>query len=123
MSAVATGCAQRGCGPPSHAREPTRRAAPVDLTAYRIVQEALTNVLRHAGPATATVRLIYGDDQLRVQVEDDGHRGVAGWPPGGGNGLLGLRERVAALGGRLEAGPRPVGGFRVLATLPLDGAA
>jgi signal transduction histidine kinase len=86
------------------------------------VQEALTNVLRHAGPATAMVRLNYDEDHLAVQVDDDGH-GAAGWPPVGGNGLLGMRERVAALGGRLEAGPRPAGGFRVLATLPLDGAA
>jgi signal transduction histidine kinase len=100
-----------------------RRLPPaVDLAAYRIVQEALTNVLRHAGPATATVRLTYGEDHFAVQVEDDGH-GAAGWPPVGGTGLLGMRERVAALGGRLEAGPRPAGGFRVLATLPLDGAA
>jgi signal transduction histidine kinase len=100
-----------------------RRLPPaVDLAAYRIVQEALTNVLRHAGTATAMVRLSYHEDHLAVQVDDDGH-GAAGWPPVGGYGLLGMRERVAALGGRLEAGPRPAGGFRVLATLPLDGAA
>jgi signal transduction histidine kinase len=100
-----------------------RRLPPaVDLAAYRIVQEALTNVLRHAGPATATVRLTYGEGHFAVQVEDDGH-GAAGWPPVGGTSLLGMRERVAALGGRLEAGPRPAGGFRVLAMLPLDGAA
>jgi signal transduction histidine kinase len=99
-----------------------RRLPPaVDLAAYRIVQEALTNVLRHAGPATATVRLTYDEDHLVVQVDDDGHGAAAGWPPVGGTGLLGMRERVAALGGRLEAGPRPSGGFRVLATLPLDG--
>jgi signal transduction histidine kinase len=96
-----------------------RRLPPaVDLAAYRIVQEALTNVLRHAGPATAMVRLTYDDDHLSVQVEDDGHGAAAGWPPVGGNGPLGMHERVAALGGRLEAGPRPAGGFRVLATLP-----
>jgi signal transduction histidine kinase len=100
-----------------------RRLPPaVDLAAYRIVQEALTNLLRHAGPATARVRLTYDQDHLAVQVDDDGHRAAAGWPPVGGNSLLGMRERVAALGGRLEAGPRPTGGFRVLATLPLDGA-
>ena len=102
----------------------TRRLPPaVDLATYRIVQEALTNVLRHAGPATATVRLSYDEDHLAVQVDDDGHRAAAGWPPVRGNGLLGMGERVAALGGRLEAGPRPAGGFRVLATLPLDGTA
>ena len=124
LDALTSQAAGAGLGVERRVQGVARRLPPaVDLTTYRIVQEALTNVLRHAGPATATVRLIYGDDQLRVQVEDDGHRGVAGWPPGGGNGLLGLRERVAALGGRLEAGPRPVGGFRVLATLPLDGAA
>ena len=101
-----------------------RRLPPtVDLAAYRIVQEALTNVLRHAGPATAMVRLSYDEDHLAVQVDDDGHRAPAGWPSVGGTGLLGMGERVAALGGRLEAGPRPAGGFRVLATLPLDGAA
>jgi signal transduction histidine kinase len=94
----------------------------VDVTAYRIVQEALTNVLRHAGPATATVRLTYREGDLTVQVDDDG-RGTGGRrPSGGGNGLLGMRERLVALGGRLDAGPRPAGGFRVLATLPLDGA-
>jgi signal transduction histidine kinase len=95
----------------------------VDLAAYRIVQEALTNVLRHAGPATAMVRLTYDENHLAVQVDDDGQGAAAGWPPVGGNGLLGMRERVAALGGRLEAGPRPARGFRVLAMLPLDGAA
>jgi signal transduction histidine kinase len=101
-----------------------RRLPPaIDLAAYRIVQEALTNVLRHAGPATAVVRLTYDDDHLSVQVDDDGHGAPGGWPPAGGNGLPGMRERIAALGGRLEAGPRPAGGFRVLATLPLDGAA
>jgi signal transduction histidine kinase len=87
------------------------------------VQEALTNVLRHAGPATAMVRLSCDEDHLAVQVDDDGHGAAAQWPPVGGNGLLGMRERVAALGGRLEAGPWPAGGFRVLATLPLDDAA
>jgi signal transduction histidine kinase len=98
-------------------------APAVDLAAYRIVQEALTNVLRHAGPATVMVRLAYDEDRLTVQVDDDGHGAAAGWPSVGGNGLVGMRERLTELGGRLEAGPRPAGGFRVLATLPLDGAA
>jgi signal transduction histidine kinase len=96
--------------------------AGVDLAAYRIVQEALTNVARHAGRAVATVRLAYGRDDLTVQVDDDGDGQADGQPPGGGNGIRGMRERAAALGGRLEAGPRPGGGFRVLARLPLDGA-
>jgi signal transduction histidine kinase len=96
----------------------------VDVAAFRIVQEALTNVTRHAGPATATVQVSYGDQDLSVQVDDDG-RGASppGTAPGGGKGILGMRERVAALGGELQAGPRPGGGFRVRARLPLDGAA
>ena len=105
-----------------------RRLPPaVDLAVYRIVQEALTNVLRHAGPATAMVRLTYDDDHLSVQVDDNGKGSE---PPSAadgslrpGQGLVGMRERIVALGGRLDAGPRPAGGFRVLATLPLGGAA
>jgi signal transduction histidine kinase len=94
----------------------------VDVAAFRVVQEALTNVTRHAGPATATVRVSYGDQDLTVQVDDDG-RGQQGHgrAPGTGNGITGMRERAAALGGDLEAAPRPGGGFRVLARLPLDG--
>jgi signal transduction histidine kinase len=95
----------------------------VDVAAFRIVQEALTNIGRHAGPATATVRVFYGDEDLTVQVDDDG-RGLpanAG-VPASGKGIVGMRERVAALGGDLEAGPRPGGGFRVRARLPLGGA-
>jgi signal transduction histidine kinase len=95
----------------------------VDVAAFRIVQEALTNVTRHAGPATATVRVSYGDRDLTVQVDDDG-RGLSAHDnaPGSGKGIVGMRERVAALGGDLQAGPRPGGGFRVRAFLPLDGA-
>jgi signal transduction histidine kinase len=94
----------------------------VDIAAFRIVQEALTNVARHAGPATAIVRLAYGDRDLTVQVDDDGRGPKASAGPGSGTGIAGMRERVAALGGELEAGPRPGGGFRVRARLPLDGA-
>ena len=100
------------------------RALPfsVDVAAYRIVQEALTNVTRHAGPATAIVRVSYAERDLAIQVDDDG----AGPPPdphaGNGKGIIGMRERVAALGGELQAGPGPGGGFRVRARLPLDGA-
>jgi signal transduction histidine kinase len=101
--------------------EGTPRPLPVgvDLAAFRIVQEALTNVTRHAGPASATVVLSYGKGDLAVQVDDDG-RGPAAAADGGGNGIRGMRERVAALGGELTTGPRPGGGFRVLARLPLD---
>jgi signal transduction histidine kinase len=93
----------------------------IEAAAFRIVQEALTNVARHAGRATATVRVAYGDRELTVQVEDDG-RGVAvgASPEGSGRGIVGMRERVAALGGVLEAGPRSEGGFRVRAVLPLE---
>ncbi|HEX6231403.1 MAG TPA: sensor histidine kinase [Actinomycetota bacterium] len=91
----------------------------VDRAVFRIVQEALTNVARHAGPATATVRLAYGERDVTVQVDDDGRGPEAPGSPGGGKGMQGMRERVAALGGELEAGERPGGGFRVRARLPL----
>ncbi|MFB4315857.1 sensor histidine kinase [Actinomadura sp. 21ATH] len=97
----------------------TRRELPaeVDRAAYRIVQEALTNVSRHAGGAAAAVRVDYVDGELVVQVDDDGAADPAA-PPVPGTGLLGMRERVAALGGRLRAEPRPEGGFTVRAELP-----
>jgi signal transduction histidine kinase len=103
--------------------EGTPRPLPagVDLAAFRIVQEALTNVTRHAGPASATVLVGYGSEELTAQVDDDG-RGPASNGAGQGNGIRGMRERAAALGGELAAGPRPGGGFRVRARLPLDGA-
>ena len=88
--------------------------AGTDLAAFRIVQESLTNVTRHAGPASATVLVRYGPDDLTVRVDDDGHGN------GNGNGIRGMRERVAALGGELTTGPRPGGGFRVQARLPID---
>jgi signal transduction histidine kinase len=93
--------------------------ASVDLAVYRIVQEALTNVARHAHPGAAVVRLAYSDESVEIVVEDDGLR--AARPNGyGGNGIAGMRERVAALGGEFSAGPRPDVGFRVRARLPLD---
>lgn len=100
----------------------TVRALPlqIDLAAFRIMQEALTNVTRHAGTVSATVRICYGEHDLTVQVDNDGH-GSAAQPPAAGRGITGMRERAAALGGELHAGPRPGGGFRVTATLPLDG--
>ena len=95
----------------------------VDQAAYRIVQEALTNVSRHAGKACASVRLRYTPDTLTVQVDDDGKgdgaRPAGARPAGPGLGLIGMRERVSALGGRLHAGPRDGGGFQVRAELPV----
>jgi signal transduction histidine kinase len=95
--------------------------AEVDQAAYRIVQEALTNVSRHAGQAHTSIRLQYSPDALTVQVDDEG-QGSDGQTAGPGLGLLGMRERVSALGGRLQAGPRDSGGFRVHAELPADQA-
>jgi signal transduction histidine kinase len=128
--------------------EPRPLPTGIDLSAYRIVQEALTNVRKHAGPATAEVRVRYGTLDLQIEVVDDG-RGPLGRPLGSlngngdradrgdgggngrdrrdrgcdegrGNGLIGMRERVALYGGRLEVGPMPPRGFRVLAHLPLE---
>ncbi|WP_067834579.1 sensor histidine kinase [Nocardia lijiangensis] len=93
--------------------------AAVDRTVYRIVQESLTNISRHAAAATASVRIDYRPDALVVRVDDEGKtRPDTG--PVHGVGLLGMRERVTALGGRLQAGPRREGGFSVRAELPLD---
>jgi signal transduction histidine kinase len=92
----------------------SRLPKPVDLAAYRIVQEALTNVRRHAHARTTTVRIRDGE-QLTIEVLDDGRGG----PAGDGNGIVGMRERAVALGGTLDAGPRPGGGFGVRASLPL----
>jgi signal transduction histidine kinase len=90
----------------------------VDLTAYRIIQEALTNALRYAGPATARVQIAYADHQVRIDVVDDG-QGSASAAVGGGLGIRGMQERAAAVGGQLEAGPLAEGGFRVHASLPV----
>ncbi|GAA4620018.1 histidine kinase [Actinoallomurus vinaceus] len=92
----------------------------VDLTAFRIVQEALTNVTKHAATRAARVRLEYARDQVTITVTDDGG-GAAGVAPasGRGFGLIGMRERAVSVGGRLRAGPRPEGGFQVTAELPL----
>lgn len=93
----------------------------IELTAYRIIQEALTNTMKHAGPATAEVRVAFHDDALTAAVTDDG-RGLGFDGGGAGHGLLGMQERVAVYGGDLTAGPHPGGGFRVRARLPLDDA-
>jgi signal transduction histidine kinase len=101
--------------------EPRPVPEDVGLTGYRIVQEALTNVLKHAGPAQAHVLLDYGE-QLEITVTDDGRGAAAGLtgaePPGAGRGTTGMRERVSMLGGQLTAGPQPGGGFRVHAAIP-----
>ncbi|UMG94001.1 sensor histidine kinase [Nocardioides sp. TF02-7] len=99
-----------------------RRPLPpeVEQAAFRVVQEALTNTARHAGPATASVEITYGDRALTVRVEDDGAGSAPGPVPG--YGLVGMRERVTALGGRVTAEPLPTRGFRVHAELPLDEA-
>jgi signal transduction histidine kinase len=94
----------------------------VDVAAFRVVQEALTNVTRHARGATATVRVSYGDETLTVEVDDDGQGSGTDGVAGTGKGIVGMRERVGALGGELQAGPRPEGGFRVRAKLPLSDA-
>jgi signal transduction histidine kinase len=97
--------------------------AAIDLTAYRILQESITNVVRHAHASTATVLVRYDPDAIVVQVDDDGRGSTAGVNGAGGYGLVGMRERVTAVGGTLEAGPRPGGGFRVRALLPTEEAA
>jgi signal transduction histidine kinase len=94
--------------------------AEADQAAYRIVQEALTNVSRHAGQACASVHLHYAPESLSIQVDDDGTgAGAASRSSGPGLGLVGMRERVSALGGRLHTGPQDDGGFRVYAELPV----
>ena len=99
--------------------EPIDLPPGVDLSAYRIVQEALTNALKHAGPAHAWVCVRYGADQVEVEVANDGRANGSG----DGYGLIGMRERVALCGGDLTAGPRPGGGFTISARLPVAGSA
>jgi signal transduction histidine kinase len=98
--------------------QPRDLPAGVDLSAFRIVQEALTNTLKHAGASRADVSLRYTDASLEVEILDDG---VANGGAGGGRGIVGMRERAALLGGELSAGPRPAGGFAVRARMPLEG--
>jgi signal transduction histidine kinase len=93
----------------------------VDLSAFRIVQEALTNVVKHAGRARTTVTVDYGAQALELTIVDDGQRGTPNGPPApGGHGLVGMRERTALFGGTLAAGPRAGRGFEVRASLPYD---
>jgi signal transduction histidine kinase len=101
--------------------EPGEVPEDVGLTIYRIIQESLTNVLKHAGPASATVRLCFRED-LEVMITDDGRGAAAALDrpaaPGAGRGTLGMTERVAMLGGRLSCGAQPGGGYRVHARIP-----
>lgn len=94
----------------------------LDLTAYRIIQEALTNTLKHAPGASAEVHVDFRDGELRVEVLDTGGRTESTRPSPGGHGLTGMRERVALYRGHLEAGPRAEGGFMIRARLPLEPA-
>jgi signal transduction histidine kinase len=102
---------------------PRPLAPGVDLAAYRIVQEALTNTLKHAGPAASRVLIGYGPGELLVRVADDGAGAAAPEAPERtGHGLLGMRERVSLYGGHLDAGPGPGGGFEVVARIPFTDA-
>lgn len=98
--------------------EPEHLAAGLELSIFRVVQESLTNSLKHAGPAHAVVRLHYRPGMLELEVLDDG-RGASAVTSEGGQGLVGMRERVEAFGGTFVTGPRPGGGFRVAATFPV----
>ena len=101
--------------------EPHKLPTSLDLTAYRIVQEALTNTLKHAGPARAQVTITYANGNLELNITNDGR-----WPEddlkntGGGRGLIGMKERVALFGGELDVGPGLDGGYRVHAVLPFE---
>jgi signal transduction histidine kinase len=97
--------------------EAVQLPAGVDLTAYRLVQEGLTNALKHAVATQAEVLVRYSDGHIEVVVSDDGHGSGSG--DGGGHGLVGMRERVSVYGGELDAGPRPGGGYRLRARLPV----
>jgi signal transduction histidine kinase len=100
-----------------------QRALPgvVELSAYRIVQEALTNVVKHARTDRCRISLAYAPDALAIEVTDDGV-GAQPATQGVGHGLIGMRERAALHGGRFEAGPLPLRGYRVAASLPLEEA-
>jgi signal transduction histidine kinase len=91
---------------------------PISAAAYRIVQEALTNAMKHAGPARIEVSLVCDADDLVVSVVDDGRGAASNTHQDGGRGIAGMTERASVLGGRLVAGPRVGGGFRVEARLP-----
>ena len=101
------------------AGEPSPVSPDVEIAVYRITQEAITNIVRHAAADRADVRLVWEQDTLMIGITDDGH-GVTSSPPSGGTGLIGIRERAAACGGDATTGPRPDGrGFQVRARFPL----
>lgn len=102
--------------------DPAALPATVEVSVYRIVQEALTNVLKHAGQARADVTIGCAQETVTIEVTDNGTAESAPLATAGGHGLAGMRERAAVFGGELRAGPRPGGGFAVLARLPLGGA-
>jgi signal transduction histidine kinase len=102
--------------------EPAALPPGVDLSAYRIVQEALTNALKHAGPARARVVVRYGARELELEITDTGRGAAASRGGSGGHGLVGMRERAALFGGHVDSAARPEGGFAVRATLPLEAA-
>jgi signal transduction histidine kinase len=95
--------------------------AGLDLAAYRVLQEALTNVIKHGGGAPTDVRVHYRADAVEVVVSNEERAGAGPRLDGGGQGLVGMRERVRMYGGELRAGPRPGGGFELAARLPLEG--
>ena len=99
--------------------DPKPLAPAADLAAYRIIQEALTNVRKHSGVDQARLDLSYRPNWLTITVEDDGPSQPTRSDPGSGHGLIGMRERAGAVGGRVQAGPRAEGGFTVTAELPL----
>ncbi len=101
--------------------EPALLPGAVGVSAYRIVQEALTNALKHAGPARARVRVHCSGDEVTIEIQDDGSGAAGTAGKAGGHGLAGMRERVAVLGGELRAGPEAGGGYAVRAMLPLRG--
>jgi signal transduction histidine kinase len=117
-------CRRSGlCVDHSVAGTPRALSAAVDLAAFRVVQEALTNVAKHAHGSAAALRLRYERDQLMIVVEDDGPGSTTAQERGNGHGLDGMHERVSAVGGSFEAGPRPDGGFRVTTRLPIGSGA
>jgi signal transduction histidine kinase len=123
LDGLVTGASEAGL--PTALRQagrPRPLPAGLDLAAYRIIQESLTNAIRHAGPARATVDVRYSETDVQIEITDDGSGGPAGGRPGAGHGLIGMRERAVSVGGSLAAGPAPEGGYRVRAVLPLDAA-
>jgi signal transduction histidine kinase len=101
--------------------QPRQLPGGVELSVYRIVQEALTNVLKHSHPTGVTVTLSFRGSGLDVEVVDDGTRQTDQSDTANGHGIVGMRERVALLGGELETGPRVGGGYRIAARLPVGG--